>query len=382
MKGRGRVCFYSEYAYPLLARTPDEFAGGSEALVARLARGLATREYDVTLVTCDFGQRPVEVVDGVTVLRTFRPRRGVRVLRFFHPRLTLATAGLWRANAEAYYVCGSGMPAGLTSDVARLRGAGFVLAMMTDHDVVRRPPPNVGVTHRRWYERALRHADQVLSQTEFQRDHLRDEYGVASELLPNIVDIPPQPVDPGQDGIVLWLATYKRTKRPEWFLALARELPQYRFVMAGVVPPPPLTRGVWDAAQQAARDIPNLEVHGFLPEEAVVALRRRASLLVHTSPLEGFSNSLLEAWAAGLPTVSCVNPDGLVTRAGLGAFAGDYATLVDSVRGWMADPAARRAAGARARNYAEAHHAPQVVLDVLSGVLDRVIAQVRHVRGR
>ncbi len=381
-RSRGRVCFYSEYAYPLMARRPMGFAGGSEALVTRLARGLVPRGYEVSLVTCDFGQPAREVLDGVTVLRTFRPGQGLRVLRFVHPRLSLATAGLMRAAADVYYVCGSGMPAGLTSDVARWRGAGFVLAMMTDHDVVRRPPPDVGVTHRRWYERALGHADQVLAQTVFQRDRLRAEYGVASELLPNIVDIPAEPVDPGQDGIVLWLATYKRTKRPEWFIELARGLPRYRFVMAGVVPPPPLKRDAWDAAVAAAREIPNLEVHGFLPDDEVAALRRRASLMVHTSGLEGFSNVLLEAWAAGLPTVSGVDPDGLVTREGLGAHAPDPASLSAAVRTLMEDPGARREAGARARAYAARHHAPDVVLEVLTGVLDRVIADVRRKRAR
>jgi glycosyltransferase involved in cell wall biosynthesis len=270
------------------------------------------------------------------------------------------------------------MSAGLTHDVARLRGAAFVLAMMTDWDVVRNPPPGVGVTNRRWYLRALRGADRVLAQTEYQRDQLKQNFGVVSDVLPNMMEIPAEPVDAGQDGIVLWNATYKPTKRPEWFLDLARDLPQHRYVMAGIVPPPPLTQESWEQAQKAARERPNLTLHGFLPEAELTALRQRAALVVHTSPLEGFSNVLLETWAAGLPTVSGVNPDGLVTREGLGGYATDYPALVESVRSLMADPEARRAAGARARRYAERHHAPGVVLDQLEDELERVLAR----RGR
>ena len=62
MSGRGRVCFYSEYAYPLLRKSAGEFAGGAEAMVVRLAGGLAARGYDVSLVTCDYGQPPQAVV--------------------------------------------------------------------------------------------------------------------------------------------------------------------------------------------------------------------------------------------------------------------------------------------------------------------------------
>lgn len=378
---RGRICFYSEFAYPLIADRAIDFAGGSEAMVVRLARGLATRGYEVSLVTCDYGQAPVEVIDGVRVLRAFRPGRGIRVLRFFHPRLSLATRALMLANADVYYVCGSGMAAGLSCDVARLRGARFVLAMKSDYDVISNPPPGSGGTHRAWFRRALRHADRVLAQTEFQRGQLRSNFSVESSVLPNMMEIPEQPVDPGQDGIVLWNATYKAIKRPEWFWRLAREMPEFRFVMAGIIPPPPLTRVTWEEALAAGRELDNLEVRGFLPSEELEALRRRASLIVHTSPVEGFSNVLLESWAAGLPTVSGVDPDGLVTREGIGRFAPDYETLASAVRSYMTDPESRRSAGAKARAYARRVHAPGIVLGTLEGILDPLIDRA-HAPGR
>jgi glycosyltransferase involved in cell wall biosynthesis len=378
--GRGRVCFYSEYAYPLIARGVVPFAGGAEAMVVRLARGLAVRDYEVSLVTCDYGQPARELIDGVTVLRAFRPGRGLPVLRFFHPRLTLAISALMRADADVYYVCGSGMSAGLTCDVAKLLRAGFVLAMMTDYDVMAAPPPNVGVTNRRWYLRALARANRVLAQTEFQQTELRRNFGVESAVLPNLVEIPAWRADPGQEGVVFWQATYKAIKRPEWFLRLARDLPQVRFAMAGIVPESGSPE--WEAAVAASRELPNLEVHGFLSDDELVAMRRRSALVVHTSPVEGFSNVLLEAWACGLPTVSGVNPDDLVTREGLGAYAPDYDALLAAVRRLMADPGARASAGERARRYAESRHGAEAVFGILTPALDGVIATARRRKGR
>jgi hypothetical protein len=54
---------------------------------------------------------------------------------------------------------------------------------------------------------------------------------------------------------------------------------------------------------------------------------------------------------------------------------------VAAVERLMADPQERRAAGARARAYVEAHHAAGAVSARLAAVLDRVVQTVRARRG-
>jgi glycosyltransferase involved in cell wall biosynthesis len=357
-----------------------EFAGGGEVLAVLYARGLVERGYDVHLVTADFGQPERVVIDGITVHRTFDLKRGIPILRFFHPRLTLAIRALMRADAEVYYVIGAGMAAGLVHDVARARRAGFILHAMSDYDV-RKDLSRYRLRDRLWYRWALRDTDRLFAQSEYQRDAFRENHQVESLVLPNVITVPDGVVDAGQDGHVMWLGTYKAIKRPEWFIKLARALPHRRFLMTGVVPPPPLTREHWDTAVEAARTCPNLEVRGFQPAEELGRLMRGASLIVHNSPLEGFSNVMLEAWALGLPTVSSVNPDGLVTRLKLGAVATDFPFLVESVERFMSDPQDRRAAGARARRYVVEHHGPGPVFATLTHELDGLLAEVRRRRG-
>jgi glycosyltransferase involved in cell wall biosynthesis len=377
---RGRLCFYSDYLYSVLVPSRERFAGGAETQLAQLVRALSVRDFDVNVVTCDFGQPPYMRVDGIGIYRSFPPHSAIPILRFFHPRLTRAISALRAADAEVYYVKGGGLPAAITFEVARSRHAGFVIHSATDFDVVRSLSRHPHPRDHFWYRRALRGADLLLAQTAFQRDSLKREFGLESEVLPNVVEIPAEPVDPGNEGAVLWLGTYKPPKRPQWFTDLAAELPERHFVMTGVVPPPPFTQEPWHAAEAAAQRLSNLEVHGFVDHASVPELFRGASLLVHTSPVEGFSNVMLEAWAHGLPTVSAVDPDGVVSRLGLGAVATDFPQLVASVRSLLASPEARRAAGDRARQYAIAHHAPSQVLDRLASALDRVVGDVRRRR--
>ena len=381
MSGRGRLCFHSAYLFPILAPWIGRFAGGAEVQLAQLMGGLRARDFDVNVVTCDYGQPAHIRLDDIGIYRSYPPQSRVPVIRFFHPRLTRTVRALNAADAEVYYVKGGGFVAGITHDVARWRNAGFVEHVAHDHDVERALTLHPLMRDRWWHRRALRGADRRLTQTEFQRGRLLADFGLESQVLPNLVEIPPHRVNAAQDGVVVWLGTYKASKRPEWFQELARAMPERRFVMTGVVPPPPLTQDQWLDAERAARELPNLEVHGFLEHRAITELFSRAALVVHSSPAEGFSNVLLEAWSYGVPTVSSVDPDGVVRRHGLGSVATDFSALVSEVTRWLDAPAARGEAGARARAYVVEHHAPDRVLDQLTTILDGLVTEVRRKRG-
>ena len=95
----------------------------------------------------------------------------------------------------------------------------------------------------------------------------------------------------------------------------------------------------------------------------------RAALFAHTSPAEGFPNTLLEAWAYGVPSVSVVDPDGAVSGAGTGILVRDRDEFIEAIRDLMYDPGRRIALGAAARRYTLARHAPGAVAHVLEGAL-------------
>jgi glycosyltransferase involved in cell wall biosynthesis len=118
-------------------------------------------------------------------------------------------------------------------------------------------------------------------------------------------------------------------------------------------------------------------VGGYLDRAGVRALLATAALFVHTSPVEGFPNAVLEAWASGVPSIAAVDPDGIVAREGIGATIADLPGLVREVERWMADPESRRTSGARARAYVAREHAPGPTLDRLAAVLERAASARR-----
>lgn len=377
---RGRICMYVPYLYPVVSGGKVPFAGGIEVQLSLLARGLVQRGFQVDIVTCDFGQPDELVVDGVRLLRCWRPEAGWPVIRFFHPRWSTTSRALHRSGADLYVYRGAALGAGWVHDVARSRGAAFAFLTGHDHDVLSSLPDVHGWRDRTWYRRALRGADEIVTQTRAQQETLQREFSLPSTVIMNSVAIPDTSADPGGAGPVVWVATYKAMKRPEWFTRFAEEHPDVRCVMAGVVPVPPLSDTDYRAALAVAERCPNLEVRGTIPHERIGSFLREASLFAHTSPAEGFPNAFLEAWASGLPTVTTFDPDGIIERERLGAKRDTYEAWAAELRRFMADASLRRDAGLRARRYAETSHGTAVIHDRMAEVFDRAIAKRRRSR--
>lgn len=367
-----RVCFYVPYIYPLFSSGSLLFTGGIEVQISLLARGLVHRGFEVDVVTCDYGQPAVVVADGIRLLRSWRPESGPPVLRFFHPRLTRTVAALRASQADVYVVQGAGMNAGLTLDVARSLGRKFLFVVGHDLDVEANLPLVFGPRDRWWTRRALRKADEIVAQTGTQRARLKETFGRDSVVIMNPVDIPAEQADVAANRTVLWMATYKESKRPEWFTRFAERHPDVHCVMAGVIPVSPLTDRDYRAALEQAKRCPNLEVGGPISHERIGELLTRGALFTHTSPAEGFPNTFLEAWSYGLPTITTFDPDGIIARERLGERHDTFEEWEAAVLRWMSDPAARLEAGARAREYVRREHGSGGIHDRFAALLARL----------
>lgn len=196
MSGSLKVCFHAPLLWPLWSGGQVKFTGGAEVQQAHLARGLALRGHEVTVVSRDFGQPSPVVVHGVRVLKSYRVDDGLPLLRFFHPRLSHTLAALNSAHADVYYARGGGLEAGETYEVARSRGRGFVFGAAHDHDAWTSLPLLRNPRDRWWYARALRGADAIVAQSSVQQASFRDQFGLDSTVIRNIVEIPTTAVDP------------------------------------------------------------------------------------------------------------------------------------------------------------------------------------------
>jgi glycosyltransferase involved in cell wall biosynthesis len=361
---RPRIAFVVPYGYPALAPGATDFGyvGGAEMQQARLARALAQRGHDVCLISADFGQAKGTVVDGVRVETAYRPFAGVPGLRFFHPRLTGLWSALDRADPAIVYQRAAGAITGLCALWARTRGRRFVFAAAHDFDALPKLPALTNPRDRALFRLGLRSAWRVLAQSEEQARAFFEHHGIRAAVVRNLIEIPAEPRPDARADAVVWLGTVKREKRPGWMVEAASRLPDVRFVVAGGAPPPPADDAELRSLRDAARRTPNLETPGFVEPGAVPGLLARARVFAHTSPAEGFPNTLLEAWAAGVPSVSAVDPDGSVSGGGAGLLAETPERFVAAVSELWHDANLRMRLGRAAREHVRRRHGPDAVL--------------------
>jgi glycosyltransferase involved in cell wall biosynthesis len=325
------VCFVAPHAWPVLSGDRSvPVVGGAEVQQAILARLLAAAGHRVSMITLDFGQRDRARVDGVLVLKTFKPHDGVPALRFLHPRVTSMWRALSEVDADIYYYRSAAMWVGVLAEFCRRRGKRLVYAGASDKDFDRDQGGQIRFARDRWlFRRGVERAHAIVAQNERQRAACKATYGRDAVVIPSCY-VPPANRSSRERNLVLWVGTLHENKRPELLLELARRLPQRRFVMVGGPGPNP---AFYDAIRGRAAAIPNLEFKGFLPLAEVERWFDRARVLVNTSTYEGMPNTFLQAWARGIPTAALVDVGAPVHRV-----AGDLEQLAALVEEAFADP--------------------------------------------
>jgi glycosyltransferase involved in cell wall biosynthesis len=377
-----RVCHINLYSYPALWRDParpSPSTGGAELQQAMIARAAARRGVDSSFVTLDVGQGREIVVDRLRILAAYRREQGLPGLRFFHPRLSGLYRALRRADADVYFLASGDGFLGVVAWIVRRLRRRLVLRIVSDADCD--PRRQIISTFKDpWlYRYGIRRVDVVLAQTEQQREMLRRNFGIESEVVADMVAPWPRLTPPEERDIdVIWVAHLRALKRPEMFVELAQRLPRYRFHLVGG---DPQQGNVYlEQLRVLARGVPNLTLHGSLGQDETLGLFDRARLLVNTSDIEGLPNTFYQAWVRAIPVVSFLDPDQRIVSHGLGAAVPDFETLVATVRDLLADDPRRHALGKQAVTFMRAHYDPERLIEPYLAVFRR-FAPVRPAIG-
>jgi len=298
--------------------------GGFGKATRTIGREPAARGHDVfAVVPRRPGQKPVETLDGITVLG-------------FPPAFPFAATRLFReCDADIHHSCEPSF------------GTWLAMKAMPDrkHVVTFRDPRNfrdwrmefarpslnrLQVVHNYLYEnnpfvrRCIRNMDAVYTIANYLIPKVRSMYGLAvdPEFLPTPVAVP-EAVTKAGAPTVCYVARLDRRKRPELFLDLAATFPHVRFIAAGKS----RDRG-WEASlRKRYGDLPNLEMTGFVDQFSSglhTEILGKSWIMVNTATREALPNSFLEAAAHRCAILSGVDPDGFASRFGYHAAADDF----------------------------------------------------------
>ncbi len=369
------ICLLGLDNLPALSPAHAHLGVGGEPIQQTLiARALARRGYPVSMIVCDHGQQDALVIDGITVFKAHRPNEGVPLLRFAHPRWTSVMAALRRADADVYYTSCAGIGTAQLAITARRRGAGTVFRIASDTDC---DPGRLLIPYwygKRIYEWGLPRVSRILAQSGSQREAMRANYGLDSQIAGMLVDR-------GRSDLAfeararhgLWVGNIRQLKRPDLMLELARRLPALQFEMAGGTQP--RAEALYAEVRAAAAAMPNLEFAGPVPYASVGPLFEGSRVFVNTSDTEGFPNTYLQAWARGVPVVAFFDPDGIIAREGLGHAATSFEDLQAAVAQLSTDPAAWAAASRRCVDFMIREYPEERILQPYVEAFERFAAR-------
>ena len=299
-----RVCFVSPKAYPLFNPKVQKPFGGAELDLYLLATELAKdKDFDISCITADYGQKHTETVEHVTLIKS---------IDFNRNPLTSARR-IWKAmkqaNADIYMIktASAGVP--LVAQFCRRHRRGFVYRTAHQREcdgTWRREHPIKG----RAFAWALQNAHAVFTQTKTDSKNLLSTLNITSTPIPNGHRLIPL-TEPKKESI-LWVARSAKTKRPELFLKLARQFPNKKFTM---ICQKATGDNDYDALKAQATRAQNVRFIPSVPFDQIHTYFLRAKVFINTSESEGFPNTFIQSCQAATPILSLkVNPDNILNR--------------------------------------------------------------------
>ncbi len=342
-----KVCFIMLQSYPLFNPEIKKIFGGAEVDFYYLATDLAKdNNYNVSCIVADYGQPPVEVRHGVTLIKTVN----------FDENLFLWGLRLWRglrlADAQIYVRELSSLVTVECALFARLCRRKFVYRTAHSREC------DGTYLKRHWFRGrafvwALRCADTVITQNTEDVEKMLTTTGVSSIVIRGAHFLPPMRSGDERD-MILWMARSDSFKRPELFLKLARQMPDKQFTM---VCSKATYDDRYDELVEKAKQVQNLEFIPGVPFNELEDYFDRAKVFVSTSASEGFPNTYVHACKCATPILSLkVNPDNFITKYECGMCADDdWDRFVDMLNKLL-EPDTAGFYGQNGRKYVDENH--------------------------
>ena len=211
--------------------------------------------------------------------------------------------------------------------------------------------------------RGMRYITQAFTQNDFQEREVKRNFNLTSNRITSGHPMPGIQISIEErfnNKIILWSGNLGKHKRPELFIQLACEMQQsdFQFVLVG---------GHSDEGyvEKLLNDTPpNLKIVGQVSFEESLNWFGKATLLVNTSIAEGFSNTYIQAWLRGVPTVVFgADPNDVVRGNDLGCNVRSIEEAKQFILSLLSDMGKYSDYSARVRQYARENHSIQKMTD-------------------
>jgi glycosyltransferase involved in cell wall biosynthesis len=319
-----KICFWGNVAGALKGKTD----GGGELQIALLAIALVKGGHEVVVIDYNTDEDFI-TADGIKVFKIKGWNSGIRIIRSLTHRLPQLYKSLKEQKADIYYCRIRDFRHILAFWAARKVKAKFILGMASDLDAMN-PSMRFKYNHLvnfsgLWslsngilieivYPWLLRKADLVLVQHEGQKIILLRK-NIESVVFPNLFNLTkPLIIQIHSQKDFIYVGWLDKRKGFAEFFELVNKAPLHTFKIIG----PPRDK-VGHLYYEKLKSFRNVSLLGELSHSDTLYHIANSKALISTSPMEGFPNVFIEAWASGVPVLSLfVDPGDIIKKEQLG----------------------------------------------------------------
>lgn len=222
-----------------------------------------------------------------------------------------------------------------------------------------------------WFRnKGMKLVKTAFTQNNIQAQILKKEFNMESQRMISGHSVPKDHLDPKTNFLrktVIWCGNFGQNKRPQLFVSLANALYNkgYKFIMIG-------SHSDKSYVESILKNKPdNLEVTGQLYFNESLEYFDKASLLVNTSKSEGFSNTYIQAWLRGVPTVVFgSDPSEVIASNNLGYVCSEVEDAVKYIENIFLNYDDYEVLSKKAKAYAMEHHTIKNMTDQFLKAID------------
>ena len=353
-----KVTFVSINSYGLFNEKCKQTFGGAEVQIYLLAKELAKdKNYDVSVIVGDFGQKKVELYDDVRVVKAYSLKKTFFNYLFAPFKLFFS---LKKLNPDVVVQRSAAAETGVCAFFCKIFRKKFIYSVAHDMDVSGEFASR-GITGR-IYNYGLKNASKIIFQN-IDQVKLYEKLKKKSIKNPTIIKsgYGIKKTDISKKEYILWVSRSDSWKQPELFLELAMEFLNEKFVM---IMPKSSNVKLWNRIYQDSKHIKNLEFIEKVPFSQIYEYFNRAKIFVNTSKYEGFPNTFIQACMGGTPIVSLnVNPDDFLEKNKVGFHSQNFENLKDDMSELLGNKNIYKEYSQNSLYYVKEYHNIQKIID-------------------
>jgi glycosyltransferase involved in cell wall biosynthesis len=372
MQDNNLKILYIDLDLPHLLKDDDYPAGGIACEWLSWIEGIKQTGHKFGLLTWEGANEYINKDVGFDIVESYSLKKGIPVLRLIYYRIPKFFKAVKNYCPDVIVQEGAGNLTFMSAITAKILKKTFVYRIASDRDIDNRIKNLLGKRTHFLYKIALRNTDIFVCQNEYQYNILKKKFPnkkIFTLYNPyitqnNSADI----INRNKGSFIAWVGNFRHEKNIAALVSIAKSLPQINFKIAGK----PLST-IDETSRQAVEELKkmkNVEFVGYLKRSEILPFLSNAIALLNTSYLEGFSNSYLEAWEAGIPVITTknANPDNVINNYKLGIVANTYTELPDIIKK-VVEQEADKDLPLRCKEYLKKHHDAEILANNLISLI-------------